>query len=290
MLLATLLFSMMSVCVKFASASHSAWEMVFWRNIIGIVVLLPMIRQMEGGLVRGLSTAHWPAHAVRNIAGVAAVLAWYSSLAHLPLATSITLNNTSSLFIGAGIYISAAWAGRKVQSGALLATLVVGFVGIVLVLRPTLAQDQILPAIVGLTSGLLASVALMSVRAMGKLGEPASRIVFYFTLSGLLAGGAGMLVTGATWPTPANMGWLAGMGITAVAAQLCLTRAYSRGRALLVANLSYASIPLATLWGWVFFSDKLPLIAWVGMAIIIAAGVTATWLTAKDEKPISGEA
>jgi S-adenosylmethionine uptake transporter len=289
MLLATFLFSVMSVCVKFAAESHSAWEMVFWRNLIGLAVLVPMIRQMEGGLIANLATPHWPAHVVRNIAGVAAVLGWFGSLAYLPLATSITLNNTSSLFIGASLYITAAWAGRKVKSAALLGTLVAGFVGIVLVLRPTLAQDQMMPALVALGSGFMASIALMSVRAMGKLGEPASRIVFYFTASGLVAGGLGMLLTGATRPTLVNLAWLVGMGVTAVGAQLALTRAYSRGRALLVANLTYASIPLASLWGWVFFNDRLPLIAWIGMAIIIAAGVAATWLTAQEEKPIAGE-
>lgn len=290
MLLATLLFSVMSVCVKFASEAHSAWEMVFWRNLIGMAVLIPMIRQMQGGLIQNLATPHWPAHVVRNIAGVSAVLSWYASLAYLPLATSVTLTNTSSLFIGASVYISAAWAGRKVKSLSLLLTLVAGFIGIVLVLRPTLAQDQIMPAMVALGSGFLASVALMSVRAMGKLGEPASRIVFYFTISGLVAGGVGMLGTGAIWPTPSNLGWLVGMGVTAVAAQLAMTRAYGRGRALLVANLTYASIPLACLWGVTFFNDKLPAIAWFGMVIIIGAGVAATWLTAQEEKPVAGDA
>jgi S-adenosylmethionine uptake transporter len=285
MLLASLLFSIMSVCVKFAAATHNVWEMVFWRSAIGLLVLLPLLRQMEGGLRAALATQHWPAHIVRNCAGVSALSGWYASLTLLPLATSTTLNTTSSLFIAVIVFVSAAWSGRARPSLWLLFSILAGFVGVVLLLRPTLAADQYLGAAIALVSGLLSAVAMMSVRALGRLGEPTSRIVFYFTGAGLAVAALGMALTGAKWPTLQSFPWLLGIGVTAIFGQLAVTRAYGRGRALLAANLSYVAIPLACLWGWLLFSDVLPLVAWLGMALIVASGAMATWLTAREEKP-----
>lgn len=283
MLVAAFLFSLMGVFVKLASAQHSPWEMLLWRNAIALVVLVPLVRQMSGGLRRGLATPHWPAHVVRNAAGTISVVLWFTSLAHLPLATSMTLNYTSSLFIGLMIFTTAAWAGQPLRNGPMLGALVAGFAGIVLVLRPTIAQDQLGWALTGLASGLLAGVALMSVRAMGRLGEPANRIVFYFTLSGFAAGLAGVLVTGFRVPDLRHAALLFGVGVSALGAQLAMTRAFATGKTLLAANLNYAGILFASLFGWLIWDDRVPGVAWAGMALIVASGIGATWLTATAE-------
>lgn len=290
MIVAAFLFSVMGVFVKLASDVHSAWEILFWRSLFGLFVLVPLIRQMPGGLRAGLATKYWSAHTVRNLSGTMAVVLWFGSMAHLPIATSMTLNYTSSLFIGLGLFVGAAWRGRALslegmRQGPMLAALVVGFVGIVLVLRPSFDQNQVIWALAALASGMLAAVALMSVRALGQLGEPSSRIVFYFTLSGLLAALAGMAVTDAHRPDPFHLLLLVGVGVTAVTAQLALTRAYGYGRALLATNLNYVGILFATLWGWLFWGDQVPLIAAAGMLLIVSAGIGATLLTASASRP-----
>jgi S-adenosylmethionine uptake transporter len=167
----------------------------------------------------------------------------------------------------------------------MLFTLFAGFVGIILILRPTLAEDQLIWALMALTSGALAAVALMTVRALGRLKEPTSRIVFYFTLSMLLVALIGMSVTGAHWPTGHTLVELLAVGGTAVLAQLALTRAYGYGQTLLAANLNYAGILFATLWGWWFWNDRTPWIAALGMLLVVGAGIVATWMTANTGHP-----
>lgn len=284
-LVAALLFSVMSVLVKLASEAHSPWEIMFWRNAIGLIFLLQIIRSMSGGIRASLATRHWPAHVVRNLAGVMSVVLWFSSIAHLPLTTSITLNYTSSLFIGLFIFINAAWQGKPLKNGAMLMALMIGFLGVILVLHPTVAPDQVIWAVMGLLSGALGGMAMLSVRALGRLGEPPSRTVFYFSLGGFLVGLLGVMIFGFRWPTLQYFLYLIGAGITSVLAQLAMTRAYGKGKALLAANLNYSGILFASFWGWLIWSEVLPWMAWGGILLIMMAGVYATWLTANEVKP-----
>jgi drug/metabolite transporter (DMT)-like permease len=143
MIVAAFLFSIMSVFVKLASSEHSTWEILFWRSLVGLVVLITIIQSMQGGLRAGLATKYWSAHTVRNLSGTLAATLWFASLAHLPIAVSMTLNYSSSLFIGVGCFVGAAWSGSAmtwhgVRQGPMLFTLLAGFVGIVLILRPVL--------------------------------------------------------------------------------------------------------------------------------------------------------
>ncbi len=290
MIVAAFLFSIMGVFVKLASSEHSAWEILFWRSLVGLVVLIPIIRSMQGGLRAGLATKYWSAHTLRNLSGTMAVTLWFASLAHLPIAVSMTLNYSSSLFIGVGCFVGAAWRGNAtgldgMRQGPMLFALVVGFIGIILILRPTLAEDQLIWALMALASGALAAVALMTVRALGRLKEPSSRIVFYFTLSGLLVALIGMSVTEAHWPTSHTLVHLVAVGGTAALGQLALTRAYGYGQTLLAANLNYAGILFATLWGWWFWNDRTPWIAALGMLLVVGGGIGATWLTASTGRP-----
>jgi S-adenosylmethionine uptake transporter len=287
-LVAALLFSVMSVLVKLASEAHSVWEIIFWRNAVGLLFLLQLLRSLSGGIRANLSTPHWPAHLVRNLTGVMSVVLWFSSIPHLPLTTSMTLNYTSSLFIGLIVFIGAAWQGKHMKNIPMLFALVLGFAGILLVLRPTIGPEQIVWAVIGLLGGAMGGVAMMSVRALGQLGEPSSRTVFYFSLGGFLVGLLGVLLFGFKLPTLEHTLYLLGAGLTSVLAQLALTRAYGQGRALLTANLNYSGILFASFWGWLIWHDILPLIAWLGIALIIIAGILATWLTAYEAKPSHG--
>jgi S-adenosylmethionine uptake transporter len=285
MLVAALLFSCMGALVKLASDAHSAWELLFWRNLVGLILLASVIRQMKGGLRHNLATPYWAGHIVRNISGTISVAMWFTALAYLPLATTMTLNYTSSLFIGMILFVSAAWTGTRQHSLPMLATLIAGFTGIVMVLRPSIEPDQWVWAMLGIASGVLAAVAILSVRALGRLGESSPVIVFYFTLSGLFAGAIGMLVSGAHWPDTWHLILLLGVGITALLAQLAMTRAYSSGHTLLAANLNYSGIMFASFWGWLIWNDLLPFVSWLGIALIVAAGGAATWLTAQASQP-----
>jgi S-adenosylmethionine uptake transporter len=281
MLLASLFFASMGVCIKLASAHFNSFEIVAYRGLVGVIFLLGFTR------VRGISLATQVPmmHLWRSVVGVIALTTWFYAIAALPLATAVTLNYMSSVWIATFLLGGALLTqGRNApirQQSPLFLTVLAGFAGVAMMLRPTLNADQFLGALMGLLSGILSAFAYLQVAALARAGEPESRTVFYFSAAAVLAGALGMLFVGASpWRWPSAL-WLLPIGLLAVMGQLCMTRAYSQGATMVVANLQYSGIVFAGLLGLVFFDDVLPLMGWAGMALIIASGIAATVLRAR---------
>ena len=181
---ASLLFSTMGVCVKLASAQYSAGEIVFYRGLIGALVIAALAR------VRGssLRTAVPAMHFWRSASGVCSLRLWFYAIGNLPLATAMTLNYMSSVWMALFLLGGAVLLGAARVDGRLVATVLLGFAGVALVLRPTIEQDQLWHGLVGLLSGMIAAMAYLQVTALGRAGEPDDRIVFYFSLGGVVVG------------------------------------------------------------------------------------------------------
>ncbi len=267
----------MSVCIKLASAHFHTFELVFYRGVIGMVFMAVLCRA-QGVALR--TPIPWM-HVWRSAIGVASLSSWFYAIAHLPLATAMTLNYMSGVWVAAFLVGGTLVMGRlqdATRQGPIVLTVLAGFSGVIMILRPTIEQNQLFAGVIGLLSGLGAALAYMQVAALGRLGEPESRTVFYFSLGTTVVGGVAVLLTGATaWTWPHAL-WLLPIGVLAALGQLCMTRAYSSGATLLVANLQYSGIVFAALYGLFLFGDQIPLIGWAGMALIIASGIAATAL------------
>ena len=296
MVLAAFFFASMGVCVKLAAPYFTAFEMVFWRGIISMALLWWLARRQ--GI--GLATRYPGMHAWRSFIGVTSLGASFYAIIYLPLPTAMTFGYMSSVWIAAFIVGGAMLAWRP--SGehprppvplSLVACVLLGFAGVVMMLRPTVDGHQGFAAVVGLLGGMCAALAYMQVVALSRLGEPETRTVFFFALGCTLAGAAAMAFTGvsafAGWPAL----WLLPLGLFAAGGQLCMTMAFSRASSargtLLVANLQYSGLIFASVYSMLVFNDYLPLIAWLGMALIvlsaIAAGVLRTRAAATTGKP-----
>lgn len=277
MVLASFFFATMAVGIKVASGSFGLFELVFYRGIVSVIFMGLVLR------ARGtpLATPVPLMHAWRSAVGVFSLSTWFYAIAHLPLATAMTLNYMSGVWIAAFVVGGAMLYGQSNRQGPLMATVLAGFAGVVMMLRPTLDQNQLFAGLVGLISGMGASLAYLQVTALGKIGEPEGRTVFYFSIGTALAGLAGIVFSGFTpWATVTwqAAAWLVPIGVLASLGQWCMTRAFSRGSTLLVANLQYAGIVFAAFYSLLLFGDKIEPIGWAGMAVIIASGVAATVL------------
>ena len=251
-----LAFALMSAAIKFGFAHYGLFELVFWRNVAGVAA----IAGWAAATRQRVTTPYWPMHLRRSAAGSGAMVLWFLALAYLPLPTAATLGNTSPLFTAVVIAVAARRlaAPSDGSRGRLYAAATVGFAGVLLALRPTMAGADIIGFAAGLGSGLLATFVYFEMRTLGKVGEPAWRTVFWFSTVATAVGLAGVATAGGFSPhTPAGIGWLAAMAGFALIGQLCMTRAFAGSATMLAANLQYTNIVFAAVIGALAFQDVL---------------------------------
>ena len=267
MIVASFLFACMGVCVKLAAATHSVVEITFWRSFVALLLLFVLVR------VRGvtLATPHWRWHLTRGVVGYTALFGYFYAIALLPLATAVTLNYTSAIFLA--LYL--ALIGLRLRPGMLLA-LALGLLGVALLLRPSLHAEQLWGGLIGLASGAVAAMAYFSVRELGRRGESEVRTVFYFSLVATLCSLLWLLFSDMHLPDLRSGLLLLGVGVFAALAQLAMTRAYVRGKTLVSAALAYSTVIFSSLAGLLFWGETLPSSAWAGIVLIILSGVGAT--------------
>ncbi|MBN8436508.1 MAG: DMT family transporter [Candidatus Accumulibacter sp.] len=267
MLLASLLFACMGVCVKLAAATHSAVEIVFFRSVLSLLLMYALVR------LRGVSlqTPHWRWQISRGAIGFAALCAYFWAITLLPLATAVTLNYTSAIFLA--VYL--ALSGMRLNVG-IVAALSLGLGGVGLLLKPTLHAEQWLGGVTGLASGVLAGMAYFSVRELGSRGEPETRTVFYFSLVSSVCASVWLLFC-EIHPWDLRSGALLfGVAAFATAAQLAMTHAYAGSRTLLAAALAYSTVVFASVFGMLLWNEAHDGWTWLAMALIVISGLTAT--------------
>jgi S-adenosylmethionine uptake transporter len=279
------MFAVMGVCVKLASAEFSTSELVLYRGVVGVIALGTIIK-LSGETFR---TSMPGAHLWRGIIGVISLWLWYYSIGQLPLATAMTLNYMSPIWIAVWLFAMGWWHAKNDIKWPLLLAVGMSFIGVTLLLRPAFHANQLTPALIALGSSVITATAYMQVRKMGLAGEPENRVVFYFTVMNLAAGIVGVLITGGsdgpqfhpitTWRSGLL---LLAIGVCATSAQIAMTRAYRLGNTLVVANLQYTGIVFSSVWGVFIFGDVFDWHSWAGIGIILASGMAATFYNTRN--------
>ena len=279
MLAAGASFALMGVVVKQGAATFSSHEMVFWRSALGLLFLYAFLRLPHAaGVPRGVATPHLGMHLRRGLVGFIALTAFFYSLAKLPMSVAVTLNYTSPLFLA----LLMPWWLHERPRPAQYAAVALGFVGVALLLRPWESGGDRLAGAVGLFSGFMAALAYVHVRQLGKLQEPEWRTVFWFAMVGMLGAGLTSSVTGWHLPGEEHIGLLLALGLFATFGQLAMTRAYRTGQTVVVAALAYSTVVFSTLLDGLIWKQRLPMTAWAGIAITVAAGVWAVQLNQRE--------
>ena len=274
MLVAGIGFAIMGALVKTGAQHFNSTELVFYRSVFGFISIAVMVywqgKPLKSPLMRKQMS--------RAFAGFIALLMFFYAIAHLPLATAITLNYTSPMFLAllSPWLLASEQSLSRWQQGILNLCVVAGFIGITLLLHPRWEADLWLAGTVGLLSGLGAALAYAHVKQLGAAGEPDWRTVFYFTLVCSIASGGLMLNTEITPLHWQDLPLLLGLGVSATISQLAMTRAYRTGHTLTVASLAYSTIVFATLIGVFWWGEHLSPVEYLGMTLIILSGIVSS--------------
>ncbi|MDR2208132.1 MAG: DMT family transporter [Azoarcus sp.] len=276
MVVAGFLFSGMGVCVKLSAVEgYSLAEIVFYRSVVMFSIMLALVRWRN---VR-LATPHWLWQVKRAVTGFCSLSVFFYAISLLPLATAVTLNYTSPVFL---VLMLAFFRGLKFNRGIMLA-LGLGFLGVVFLMQPSFEGQSLFGVSVALTSAVLTAMVYFDVSALGRLGEPVSRTVFYFSGISTLLSLAWIAFSRLNPITLQGFLMLAGTGIFATLGQLAMTRAYSRGKVLLTASLTYTAVIFAVLFGIILWSEHLGWMECLGVALVIVSGVSANYFLPKTK-------
>ena len=262
---AALMFAAMGTTIKIVSAGLPTEMAVFFRNFFGLIVLLPWL--WRGG-VRALATQHFNAHLMRSLAGVAAMYCFFYAIHRLPLSEAVLLNFTAPLFMP---FVVLFWFKESV-SRALWWAILVGFMGIILILKPGMAMFSP-AALIGLASGALAALAVANIRRLAET-EPTTRIVFYFCIISTLVSAIPLLWS---WQTPEPTLWVFMIlsGMFATAGQLLLTRSYALASASFIGPFTYSAVVFATIIGWLLWDESPHALTLAGALLVCMAGIIA---------------
>jgi len=265
MVASALLFASMAATVRVASRELPNAPIVFFRHFVMLVFLLPWLWR-EGR--HALDTDDVPGHLARGLAGVSAAACYFYALAHLRLADAVLLAQSLPLFIP---LVERAWLGARIPP-RLWAVLVLGFAGLLLILRPGTGVFQP-AALFGLAAAVLSSVAQVGVRRLTRT-EPVTRIVFYF---GLVASVASLPPAVYWWKTPSAATWAVFllMGVFATVGQLTLTRAYLYAPAASVGPFLYVGPVFAGLIDWLVWGRLPDALFVLGALVVISAAILA---------------
>ena len=251
----------MATMVKFLGQELSSFEVSFFRAAFGLIVFLPFVAHGGMGAVR---TNRLRFHLARGAIGGSAMLTGFYALTILPLALATSLSFARPLFM---IVLAVLFLGEVVRMRRWTAT-VVGFVGVIVMLRPTGAIEP--AAFLSLLSAFLVACAMVLTKIMSTTERPVTMIL-YATMFGTVITLIPAIVVWQT-PTLGQFALLGLMGIVGTLASNCMIRALAAGEATLVTPVEYVRILFAGLFGYFLFTETPDL--WMGEGAVIVIGST----------------
>jgi len=279
MILSSLAFAIMGACIQICAQTLPNGMVVFFRNVSGLAFLSPIL--IRGGR-EVLRTTHLREHVFRGVAGLSSMYCFFYAIAHMRLADATLLNYTLPLFIPV---VEALWLGEPMPA-RLGAPLVLGFLGVVVVLRPG-SGLMTGAAAFGLLAGFLSAVAQTGVRRLTKT-EPTVRIVIYFALMGSTISS---LALPFVWVTPAPAVWavIVLMGLAATTGQLLMTKAYSHAPASQIGGFVYTGVIFAAFMDWLRLGLTPSPWFFAGALLVMASGALMFRLASRGPVVIDSE-
>ena len=266
LVLSSLAFSLMTVCVKQLGGRLPVSEIVLVRSLvsIGLTGLAMRISRVSPlGQNRRLLL-------VRGLCGSVALLCFFHAIAQLPLASATVLQYTYPTFTAI-----AAWLllGETLRRRIALAV-VVGWIGVICVIQPPwigtgLTGLALMPALVAVAGALFTALAYVSVRRLSRTEHPLV-IILYFPMVSIPLTLPAVLQQG-VWPTGMDWLWLLGVGVLTQLGQIWVTQGLSRLPAARATSLNYVQVVFAATWGWIWFEEGVTALSLLGAVLVLAA-------------------
>lgn len=256
----SLMLSIMIGVIRHLSVNFSTFEILFFRNSIGIALILPWVLRAGAPALR---TARPGLQLLRVCFTYVAMLSWFYAAGLIPLADTIALKFTEPMFTTLGAVLL---LGERSNPRRWAAT-AVGFIGMMVILRPGVEALSV-PALLVLLSAVCYASASLTIKTLSRTDRPNTIVLYGLVLMLPLSA----LPAAFTWSAPgwADAPWLLALGATGIASQLCLTRALAAVDASVATPFLFLQLPFSAAIALIFFAEPLDPWTWAGAAIIFA--------------------
>lgn len=263
MLISTVSFGLMAIAIRLASAHIATTEVAFFRNAVGLLVLLPLVVRPGKPLPR---TAHLPRYLMRTSIGLVSMLCGFWAIGHLPLSQAISLSYSTPLFV---TVLAVIWLHEQVRVRRWLAV-AAGFIGVLVILQPGSAAFS--PGLlVALLAAVISALVAIQIKQLSQL-DPPDTVVFYTYLFWVPMSLIPALYQW-SWPQGWDWLWLVAAGVFGTGGQVFWTRALKLGEVSALQPIGFMQLPLVVLLGWWLFGETIERHTVIGAGIIIAANV-----------------
>jgi len=261
MILAGFCWTIMTILVRQLSADYSSFEILFFRNLVSVCILLPLA--MRSGL-SSLKTQRLPLHSLRALLSYIGVLLLFYGIANIPLPDVTALSFTQPLFV----VILAALILKEAVNGARWIAVIAGFVGLLVIVRPGVVAVE-LATILVLLSAFSYAVSNICVKRL-MTTDTANQSVFYFNLLMLPIALVPALFV---WVTPAlaDLPLFVAIGVNGTIAVYAYARSFTLADASAVMPFDFLRMPMAATAAFLLFSETGDIWTWVGSVIIFAS-------------------
>ncbi len=270
------LFGFMTVTIRLASQQLHAFEIAFFRSLFGFVFALPLLLRHGPGLLR---TDKWRFYVLRCCIGIVSMFAGFWAVVHLPLAQAISLSYATPLFVTVGAVL---FLGEVVRLRRWTAVLL-GFVGVVVIVRPG-AADFSAASLIALLAAAMSGTVAISIKYLSRTEHPDAIVLITTGLWVLLSLPGAVPVW--QWPSGWVWLWVVLAGGFGTIAHLLWTRALKLGEVSALTPLSFLQLPVVIVFGYFLFAEKLDLWTGVGAAVIVGSNIYIAHREARLARPV----
>ena len=266
MIMALFMFTVMGICIRLSAAHLPVIEVVFFRNFLAVLILLPLIARAGCGSLRMKRPKLFFLRAAINAVGM---FCGFTALTLIPLAQMTALSFTTPLFvtIGAVLFLGEVIRARRI------AAICVGFLGTLIILQPGVV-DITSGALLALISALTIAMASLIVKTLTRSESQHAIVTWMVVMQAPLALMPSLWFW--QWPNLLTWGFLWCMALAGTIAHLCFTRALSLVDITALQPLEFIKLPFAVILAWIIFSEWPGLWTFVGGAIIFTSTVYIT--------------
>jgi drug/metabolite transporter (DMT)-like permease len=259
-------FATMIILIRHLSATFDPLQVVFFRNVFGLIAMLPWL---AGHGLGALRTQRLGLHALRATIGIVSMICWFTALSLMPLAQATALSFTAPIFASV---LAVLFLGEVMRLRRWSAT-AVGLLGTLIIVRPD--DSSIEPAaLLALASAVLGAVSPIFVKVMSRTESTGAIVTYMVLFTTPLSLVPALLV----WQTPslAQTGFAALLGLAGTLGHVCMTRALASADATVVVPFDYLRLPAVALIAYLAFAEVPAIWTWIGGAIIAASSLYMT--------------